>query len=296
MRACAVAVVVFLCLSVIPAVAQRTGSTAVVISDAPIFLEPDSRRTPLRVAARGTTLVIDKDGTEWILVTFKDPQFGLRQGYIQAKFVQRENLLEPIDLSVPGTKQTPTPASVSPQRVDTLAEQRGTQAQRPPNTLPTGQPGRPMMPRSGFWFSGGLGYGTLTCQGCENSYLGGFSGGLAAGVTVNQHFLIGGGTTGWSRTIDGVNLTAGTFDFRVRAYPSKYHGFFVNGGIGVGTVSLDVGDLAVSDTGLGIMFGTGWDIKVGRNVSVTPFWNGSGISAFDEAWGFGQIGVGITIH
>jgi hypothetical protein len=29
---------------------------------------------------------------------------------------------------------------------------------------------------------------------------------------------------------------------------------------------------------------------------VTPFWNGSALGAFDEAWGFGQLGVGITIH
>ena len=152
------------------------------------------------------------------------------------------------------------------------------------------------MPRGGFWFSGGLGFGTLTCEGCDNDYVGGLSGGLAAGTTVNSHLLIGAGTTGWSRTIDGVNLSAGTFDFRVRVYPSDYHGFFINGGVGIGRVALDLGSVTISETGSGAMFGLGWDIKTGRNVSVTPFWNGSAISAFDEVWSFGQIGLGITIH
>ena len=269
----------------------RSGSSGVVIADAPIFLLPDATRVPLRVAAKGTTLVLVQDGPEWIQVQFQDPQLGLRQGYIQAKYLQRESLT-PMDLSVPGAKPL---ASSGAERLDQV-DQRGGQQPRP--LIPAGvdAPGRQPMPRSGFWFSAGMGYGALTCDGCENSYLGGLSGGLAAGGTVNRHLLVGVGTTGWTRSIDGVDIAAGTFDFRVRAYPSLYHGFFVNGGIGVGSMTISVGSLEESENGLGIMYGVGWDIKTGRNVSVTPFWNGSALSAFDEVWGFGQIGVGITIH
>lgn len=265
-----------------------TGSIAVVIADAPIMLLPDATRVPLRVAAKGTTLVIDRDGPEWIQVTFKDPQLGLRQGYIQAKFVQRENPLAPQDLSVPGAK--PTTVAFADRRVEP-------QEQRPLPTQPVVTPGRTPMPRHGFWFSVGLGYGALTCESCDNSYLGGLSGGLSLGATLNNHLLFGVGTTGWTRTIDGVGIAAGTVDARFRIYPSAYHGFHVNAGAGIGHMTLDAGNgLSISDTGFGLMYGVGWDIKTGRNVSVTPFWNGSGLVAFDEAWGFGQLGVGITIH
>ena len=152
------------------------------------------------------------------------------------------------------------------------------------------------MPRGGFWFNGGLGFGTLTCASCEGDYLGGFSGGLSAGGTINRHLLIGVGTTGWSRTEGIERLSAGTFDLRFRIYPSAYHGFLINAGIGVGSVTYEIGSLDFTETGLGIMYGVGWDIKTGRNISVTPFWNGSGIATDSETWGFGQIGVGITVH
>lgn len=39
--------------------------------------------------------------------------------------------------------------------------------------------------RSGFWFSGGLGYGFLGCDGCEGRE-GGLSGGLASGGTLSD--------------------------------------------------------------------------------------------------------------
>lgn len=272
------------------------GSVAVVISDAPIMLEPSATRTPLRVAAKGTTLVIDRDGPEWIQVTFNDPQYGLRQGFIQAKYIQRENRLEPQDLSVP-SRPSAAPAAAAagagPGPVVRVAEQE----QRPIPARPIAAPGRTPLLRDGFWFSAGLGFGALTCEFCgEDSYFGGLSGGLAAGVTVTPQFLIGGGTTGWARNEQGTTVSAGTFELRVRAYPSLYHGFFVNGGIGLGTVSVSEGNRTLSSTGLGGMYGVGWDIRTGRNVSVTPFWNGSLLSAFDQLWGFGQIGVGVTIH
>ena len=41
--------------------------------------------------------------------------------------------------------------------------------------------------------------------------------------------------------------------------------------------------------------GLGWDIRTGRNISVTPFWNNSGISTGSETVSFGQIGIGITV-
>lgn len=293
MRACALAVLMTALVSSAALAQQgipgstlaRSGSTGVVLADAPIFLLPDANRVPLRVAARGTTLTVVQDGKEWIQVEFRDPEYGTRQGYIQAKFVQRDSL-QPMDLSVSGAKPAVTPAA------ERAADRRQPQEQQPLPSRPVIAPGRTPLQRGGFWFSGGLGFGALTCEFCENSYFGGLSGGLAAGGTVNPHLLIGAGTTGWARTIEGDTVSAGTLDFRVRVYPSLYHGFFVNGGIGFGSMSIGT----FSDTGLGGMYGLGWDIRTGRNISVTPFWNGSILSAFDQLWGFGQIGVGVTFH
>ena len=50
---------------------------------------------------------------------------------------------------------------------------------------------------------------------------------------MNDRVLVGGGTTGFYRRVDGATLTAGTYDFRIRFYPARRSGFFVNGGFDV---------------------------------------------------------------
>lgn len=266
-----------------PALQPRstTGSLAFVIADAPIMLLPDATRIPLRVAAKGTTLVIDSDKGEWLQVTFNDPQLGLRQGYIQAKFVQRESLV-PTDLSVPGAK---------PPVVQPVAQE---QSPIPARRIEAPTTGRIPLLRDGYWFNVGLGLGELTCDSC-GGYAKGWSGGIAFGGMLNGNVGIGGGTTGWYRSVDDASITAGTFDLRVRVYPSLYEGFFVNGGVGFGTVGVSVGRLTVTETGLGLMYGAGWDFRVGRLVSLTTFWNGAMVSV-SEPFYFQQFGAGITIH
>jgi hypothetical protein len=145
--------------------------------------------------------------------------------------------------------------------------------------------------REGVWFSVGFGFGSLGCENCIGRDSG-LSGGLAVGGTLNQHVLLGVGTTGFARSVDGDLLSVGTLDGRVRVYPSRSSGFFLNGGIGLGSLSY----LGESEFGLGVMLGLGWDIRVGRNVSVTPFWNGSAMQNSNVDANFGQLGVGITIH
>jgi len=154
---------------------------------------------------------------------------------------------------------------------------------------------RSRLGRDGFWFSAGLGYGSWGCDNCSDRVTGG-SGGLSAGVTMNDRVLVGGGTTGFYRRVDGATLTAGTYDFRIRFYPARTSGFFVNGGFGLGQIT--VHDAFNSDTewGVGAMVGVGWDLRVGKNVSLSPFWSGSGISTKSLNANFGQFGLGVTIH
>jgi hypothetical protein len=44
------------------------------------------------------------------------------------------------------------------------------------------------------------------------------------------------------------------------------------------------------------VFGVGWDIRVSRNVSLTPFYNGFAMQSDLVDANVGQIGLGVTIH
>ena len=50
------------------------------------------------------------------------------------------------------------------------------------------------------------------------------------------------------------------------------------------------------NTVLGRSFGLGWDIRVGRNVSLTPFYNGFAVQTANADGNVAQIGLGVTIH
>ena len=150
--------------------------------------------------------------------------------------------------------------------------------------------------REGFWFNIGIGAGSLGCSDCDGRETG-VTGGLALGGTLGKRWLLGGFSNGWTKTVDDVTLTAGTLVFGARFYPSVTSGFFLLGGIGVGTLSIDAGDFgSASETGSGALLGLGWDIRVGSNVSLTPFWNGAAVSMSGGDANFGQLGIGITIH
>jgi hypothetical protein len=150
--------------------------------------------------------------------------------------------------------------------------------------------------RSGFWFSAGLGVGSLGCDGCDDR-VNALSGNLSLGGTISPRFLLGGGTTGWSKSEDGATLTVGTVDARVRFYPSVSGGFFLTGGLGIGTVRASISGFgSETETGVGALFGLGYDFRVGQNLSITPYWNGFAVSSSNADANVGQIGVGITAH
>jgi hypothetical protein len=61
---------------------------ALVTVNAPVYLLPDARRIPLRMLEVREYLRVRKNEGEWLRVDFQDLQFGLRTGYIEARFVQ----------------------------------------------------------------------------------------------------------------------------------------------------------------------------------------------------------------
>ena len=150
--------------------------------------------------------------------------------------------------------------------------------------------------RQGFWFSAGLGVGSLGCADCGDR-VNSLSGNLSIGGTISPRFLLGAGTTGWTKSEDGVTLSAGTLDARVKFYPSVTGGFFLTGGLGLGTVSASVpGFASESEFGAGALIGLGYDIRVSRNVSVTPYFNGFGVNTSNVDANVSQIGIGISTH
>ena len=150
--------------------------------------------------------------------------------------------------------------------------------------------------RDGFWFNVGLGYGSLGCDGCGGRE-GGLSGGLQLGGTISQKVLLGGATTGWTRSEGGVTLTVGTLLALLRFYPSARGGFFLEGGLGLGTIHVSVdGFGSESETGAGALLGLGYDIRVGENVSLTPAWLGFAARTTNSDANVGQLSLGVTLH
>lgn len=150
--------------------------------------------------------------------------------------------------------------------------------------------------RNGFWLNFGLGAGSLGCDDCGDRESG-FSGGFGIGGTLSQKVVIGLMTNGWTKEELGATLTVGTAVVGVRFYPSATGGFFLQGGLGLGSVSAEVDGLGSdSQTGTGAMIGLGYDFRIGRSVSLTPFYNGFATKTDDTDFNVGQLGLGITIH
>src|SRR2546426_12484988 len=84
--------------------------------------------------------------------------------------------------------------------------------------------------RHGFWFNGGLGYGSLGCQNC-GSREGALSGNLSLGGTLSQKVLLGVSTNGWTKSQSGSTLTVGTLTAAIRFYPAATGGLFLNRGV-----------------------------------------------------------------
>jgi hypothetical protein len=123
------------------------------------------------------------------------------------------------------------------------------------------------------------------------------SGGLAIGGTLSQKLLLGAGTNAWSKSENGATLTVGTLTALARFYPSATGGFFLVGGLGIGSIHAEISDFGSdTETGLGALVGLGYDFRVGQNVSLTPYWNGFAMSTANADANVGQLGLGVTVH
>lgn len=147
--------------------------------------------------------------------------------------------------------------------------------------------------REGFWIGFGLGYGSFDAE----DQLDGLSLYLAMGGTLNQRVRIGGELNGWTREENGATLSLTSLDAVVQFYPSPTGGFFLKGGLGISQLELDLGIGGNSSrSGGNIILGLGYDGRVGRNFSLTPFANLVAASFDGEDATVVQLGLGFHWH
>jgi hypothetical protein len=143
-----------------------------------------------------------------------------------------------------------------------LAQPASASAQSRPNT------------REGFFISFGVAGGSakLDCNLCSGNRETGSAGYLRMGGTVSPRILVGGDAGGWLKTINGVDVQTGYLVASVYFYPRASGAWYLQGGAGVTEVSLSgSGSSDVTGTGFGLVVGTGYDWRVARNFSLTPY-------------------------
>lgn len=140
-------------------------------------------------------------------------------------------------------------------------------------------------PRHGFWLSGGLARGSENVRfsnepqgyGEENVQPAFW---FALGGTVNPHLRLGGEVNGWVWSHQDHDTGFQVTDYLAAAlltgqfYPVERLGLFLKGGVGLSRTGTSVsGGSGIGENGFAYLFGAGYDIRLGRTVSLTPVLN-----------------------
>jgi hypothetical protein len=168
--------------------------------------------------------------------------------------------------------------------------------------------------RKGFWIGLGFGYGWAnpSCEGCldvEGDGASTFT--LRLGWALNQKVLLGGEFDLWWNEREEDSLVLYNPMLTVHFYPSEASGFFLKGGIGGSygerEAFIDNNTRVTTElgSGFGFLAGAGYDIRVGRKISITPalsYWAGRSMDVeFDNTvrdWKHDvvDITVAVTFH
>ena len=153
--------------------------------------------------------------------------------------------------------------------------------------------------RNGFTIAFGLGNGSAkpTCDGCADAdRKNGVSGFLRLGGAVSSSLIISGQTRGWTHSENGATADMGFLLAGAQWYPQPATGWYLEGGLGLGTLQIsdDVTGDKLKSVGAAISVGTGYDFRVGKNFSLTPYLNIAGMAQADAklngAGGNGKLG------
>lgn len=168
--------------------------------------------------------------------------------------------------------------------------------------------------RHGFWIGLGVGVGSaqVTCDDCEGGRETAGIGHIALGGTLSEHLLLGVDLNGWSKEQEGLTVNLYNALATLTVYPQASSGLFLKVGAGYSFADNDLHNGSTTVTvdfgnGLGLVAGAGYDVRVWRNVSITPavsFWYGrhgdvrlAGETLFGN-WKHNVVDftVGVTFH
>lgn len=158
--------------------------------------------------------------------------------------------------------------------------------------------------RQGFWFNIGLGYGSadFNCDNCGSTDReGSVAGNIAAGGTLSPQLLLGVESNGWYKDESGIKSTFGNLAAVAYFYPSAGSNLFLKGGVGLSAYKFENGS-SVDDTGLGLLAGIGYDLPIGKSLSITPtaafnfgmMGDKSGAQSVKINWF--SLGASLTVH
>ncbi len=141
-RICCIAALVLASLlaGLVPAAGQgvvRYGP-AQIVETAPFYLYADESRGPLEALKPGTSVTVLEIKGDWVLVEYQDPRFGVRQGYVKARFVKSGTIDGPPPPASPAAK----PAQSAPAPPPARPAQPPTATQPPPRGA-TAKPAKP---------------------------------------------------------------------------------------------------------------------------------------------------------
>ena len=163
--------------------------------------------------------------------------------------------------------------------------------------------------RQGFGISFGLGGGSasMTCDDCPSGREGGFSGYLRLGGYVSPSLFVGGESNGWTKDEYGVETQIGSLNAVLQWYPQQASGLYLKGGAGFARATATDGIDELATTGMSMTMGLGYDWRLTRNFSLTPYANyvrslGAEASVNDIGTDYKlnvdvlQFGLGFTWH
>jgi hypothetical protein len=163
--------------------------------------------------------------------------------------------------------------------------------------------------RRGFWFGAGVGMGSarLSCSICRSGRDGGGSGYLRVGATLTRQLLLGAETLIWYHSQNSVDYLLGTVQAVAYLYPMRNSGLYIKTGLGIAQYSAKDANDKVSTQALAGQVGAGYEVAVGKSMSIVPFANFMGTSGSDVRFNdtvsnlsantsLIQVGVGITLH
>ena len=129
---------------------------------------------------------------------------------------------------------------------------------------------------------------------------------LRGGITQSRTLDLGLEINGWHQSQEGVDRWHGTFSLMAYFFPGPVRRLSLNGGLGITLYRASDAENAFTSTSFGPQFGAGYEIPIGRGLTLTPQLDvvagGLGDLEFNgEGLGSGnlqliKLGIGLTWH